>query len=167
MLLSFFWNYQKQQVSCQKWDIFFNNHILAMLKNRKSAFRRCHKIYGNGFPLTFVISKQTFRLMHKPWYENKIRYHTLFKDVRAHCYCASLVRTLYMAWPVPRHVFQARAPSRNATKYRAGGLCGNLICEYLLDARWPPLFFRQITSFRIPDSVQYAKKQKKSLRGKF
>ena len=52
------------------------------------------------------------------------------KDVRAHCYCASLVRTLYMTWRVPLHVFQARAPSRNSTKYRADDLCGNLICEY-------------------------------------
>ena len=48
-----------------------------------------------------------------------------FKDVRAHCYCASLVRTLYMTWRVPRHVFQACAPSRNSTKYRADDLCGN------------------------------------------
>ena len=35
--------------------------------------------------------------------------------VRAHCHCASLVRTLYMTWRVPRHarhVFRARAPSR-------------------------------------------------------
>lgn len=52
------------------------------------------------------------------------------KDVRAHCYCAPLVRTLYMTWRVPLHVFQARAPSRNSTKYRADDLCGNLICEY-------------------------------------
>ena len=52
------------------------------------------------------------------------------KDVRAHCHCASLVRTLYMTWRVPLHVFQARAPSRNSTKYRADDLCGNLICEY-------------------------------------
>ena len=42
-----------------------------------------------------------------------------FKDVRAHCYCASLVRTLsmYMTWRVPHHVFQAHTPSRNSTKY--------------------------------------------------
>ena len=53
---------------------------------------------------------------------------TSLKDVRAHRYCASLVRTLYMTWRVPRHVFQARAPSRNSTKYRADDLCGNLIC---------------------------------------
>ena len=49
-----------------------------------------------------------------------------FKDVCAHCYCASLVRTLYMTWRVPRHAFQARAPSRNSTKYRADDLCGTL-----------------------------------------
>ena len=48
----------------------------------------------------------------------------------SNCYCASLVRMLYMTWRVPRHVFQARAPSRNSTKYRADDLCGNLICEY-------------------------------------
>ena len=54
----------------------------------------------------------------------------VFKDVRAHSYCASLVRRLYMTWRVPRHVFQARPPSRNSTKYRADDLCDNLICEY-------------------------------------
>ena len=56
----------------------------------------------------------------------------LVKDVRAHCYCASLVRTLHMTWRVPRHVFQARAPSRNSTKYRADDLCGNLILSIIL-----------------------------------
>ena len=89
-----------------------------------------------------------------------------FKDVRAHCYCASLVHTLYMTWRVPRHVFQARAPSQNSKKYRAEDFCGNLICEYfcwMLDE--PPLFFRQITFFS--DSFHNTKKQKKSVRGKF
>ena len=37
-----------------------------------------------------------------------------FKDVRAHCYCASLVRTLFIGH-VPRH-FQAPAPSRKLDK---------------------------------------------------
>ena len=50
-----------------------------------------------------------------------------------------------MTWRVPRHVFQARAPSRNSTKYRAGDFCGNLICEYFC---WmlgdPHFFFRHI-----------------------
>ena len=89
-----------------------------------------------------------------------------FKDVRAHCYCATLVRTLYMTWHVPRHVFQARAPSRNSIKYRAGDLCGNFICEYFC---WiigdPSLFFRQITSFS--DSFHYTKKEKNLCVGSF
>ena len=88
------------------------------------------------------------------------------KDVHAHCYCASLVRMLYMTWRVPRHVFQVRALSRNSTKYRAGDLCGNLICEYFC---WmlgdPPLFFRQITSFS--DSFHYTRKQKNLYVGSF
>ena len=64
-----------------------------------------------------------------------------FKDVRAHCYYASLVRTLYMTWYVPRHVFQARAPRRNSTKYRADDLCGSLICEYFCWMLGDPHFF--------------------------
>ena len=53
-----------------------------------------------------------------------------FKDVRGHCYCASLVRTLFIRYALSRHVFQARAPSRNSTKHRADDLCVNLVCEY-------------------------------------
>ena len=63
------------------------------------------------------------------------------KDVRAHCYCASLVRTLYMTGRVPPHIFQARAPSGNSSKYRADDLCGNLICEYFCWMPGDPLFF--------------------------
>ena len=89
------------------------------------------------------------------------------KDVRAHCNCASLVRTLYMTWHVPRHVFQARALGRNSTKYRADDLCGNLISEYFC---WmlgdPHLFFGRSHPFLIL-SMHYTKKQKKSVRGKF
>ena len=87
------------------------------------------------------------------------------KDVRAHCYCASLVRTLYMTWHVPRHVFQARAPSRNSIKYRAGDLCGNLICEYFC---WiigdPHFFFGRSLPFLILSIIL---KPKKSVCGKF
>ena len=70
--------------------------------------------------------------------------HLIFaslKDVRAHCYYASLVRMLYMTWRVPRHVFQVRAPSRNSTKYRADDLCGNLICQYFWWMLGDPHFF--------------------------
>ena len=46
-----------------------------------------------------------------------------------------------MTWRVPRHVFQARALSRNPTRYRADDLCGNLICEYFCWMLGDPHFF--------------------------
>ena len=42
---------------------------------------------------------------------------------------------------MPRHVFQARAPSRNSTKYRADDPCGNLISEYFCWMLGDPHFF--------------------------
>ena len=85
-------------------------------------------------------------------------------SISAHCYCVSLVRTLYMTWRVPRHVFQARTPSRNSTKYRADDLCGNLFCEYFCWMLGDPHFF---FGRSLPDSFHYKKKKKKSVRGKF
>ena len=69
------------------------------------------------------------------------RRHPTFNDVHAHCYWESLVRTLYMTWRVPRHVFQARALSRNSTKYRADDLSGSLICQYFCSMLGAPQFF--------------------------
>ena len=67
---------------------------------------------------------------------------------------------------MPRHVFQARALSRNSTRYRADDLCVNLVCEYFC---WmlgdPHFFFRQITSFS--DSFRYTNKQKNLYVGSF
>ena len=42
-----------------------------------------------------------------------------------------------MTWRVPRYVFQARAPSRNSTKYRADDLCSNLTCQYFFGRSLP------------------------------
>ena len=42
---------------------------------------------------------------------------------------------------MPRHVFQARAPSRNSTKYRADDLCVNLVCVYFCWMLGDPHFF--------------------------
>ena len=87
------------------------------------------------------------------------------KDVRAYCYWASLVRTLNMTWCMPRHVFQARALSRNSTKYRADDLCDNFICEYFC---WmlgdPHFFFGRSLPFLILSII--LKNKKKSVRGK-
>ena len=46
-----------------------------------------------------------------------------------------------MVWHVQPRVFQARALSRNSTKYRAGDLYGNLICEYFCWMLGDPHFF--------------------------
>ena len=70
-----------------------------------------------------------------------VTYWFFLRTFGVHCYCASLVRTLYMTWRVPRHVFQERAPSRNSTKYRADDLCSNLICEYFCWMLGDPHFF--------------------------
>ena len=105
--------------------------------------------------LSYVLEKK-FILVRK--YDQDF---DLITDIRAQCYCASLVRMLYMTWRVPRHVFQARAPSRNSTKYRADDLCDNLICEYFFGCSVTPTFFRQITSFS--DSFRYTKKPQKNL----
>ena len=64
-----------------------------------------------------------------------------FKNVRAHRYCASLVRTLHMTWRVPRHVFQALHLVENSTKYRVDDLCGNVICEFFCWMVSDPPFF--------------------------
>ena len=64
-----------------------------------------------------------------------------------------------MTWRLPRHVFQARAPSRNSTKYRTDDLCGNLICEYFC---WmlgePQFFFRRSLPFLILSIIVENKK---------
>ena len=86
----------------------------------------------------------------------------LLNDVCARWYWAPLVHTLYMTWRVPRHVFQAGAPSRNSTKYRADDLCGNLVCEYFCWLLSDP---HVIIGRSLP--FHYTKKQKKSVRGKF
>ena len=55
----------------------------------------------------------------------------------------------------------------NSTKYSADDLCVNLVYVriFLLDARWPPLFLRQITSF--PDSFHDTKNEKNLYVGSF
>ena len=88
---------------------------------------------------------KSISIIFAPSYGDSLRQNH-FKDICTHCYCTSLVPTLYMT----RHVFQACAPSRNSTKYTADDLCSNLICKYFC---WmlgdPHFFFRQITSFSV------------------
>ena len=71
----------------------------------------------------------------------KLRFDWYIKDVCAHCYCASLVRTLFIRHALSRHVFQARAPGQNSTKYRADTLCVNLVCKCFCWKLGDPHFF--------------------------
>ena len=57
------------------------------------------------------------------------------KDVHAHCYCASLVYTLFI-----RHVC-ATSFSSARTKYRADDICINLVWEYFCWMLSDPRFF--------------------------
>ena len=72
------------------------------------------KLIGSRFKVLFCFVLYCLKFIHTFWkiQEHKKRNARLFKDVRAHCYCASLVRTLYMTWRVPRHIFQARTESK-------------------------------------------------------
>ena len=55
---------------------------------------------------------------------------------------AHLQRTRYsLGTCVSRHVFQARTPSRNSTKYRADDLCLKLVCGYFCWMLGDPHFF--------------------------
>ena len=109
--------------------------VMRLIFNRSSVTPDFFYVFN--IILSFSTCSQSFKNICT-W---EILGANVLKDVRAHCYCASLVRTLYMTWHVPRHVFQARAPSRNSIKYRAGDLCGNLICEYFCWMLGDPHFF--------------------------
>ncbi len=118
-------------------------HLVTKAKNTVPPERELYIENSSFFQLDDLTAIHLGKAKTKDFY-------CLLKDVRAHCYCASLVCRLYMAWRAPRHVFQARAPSRNSTKYRADDLCDNLICEYFC---WmlgdPHLFFGRSLPFLI------------------
>ena len=65
-----------------------------------------------------------------------------FKDVRAHCYCASLVRTLFIGHARATSFSSARTDSKTQlTKHRADDLCVNLVREYFCWMLGDPHFF--------------------------
>ena len=94
----------------------------------------------NGFLVLVTTNRRNVKRRTECFLGSVFAHLLGIKDVCAHCYCASLVHTLYMTWQA-RHVFQARAPSRNSTKYRADDLCGSLIREYFCWMLGDPHFF--------------------------
>ena len=89
------------------------------------------------------------------------------KDVRAHCYCASLLIAQAIHWSSSCHIIFKRAHRvENSTKYRANDLCVNLVREYFCWMLGDPHFFLgRHTSFS--DSFHYTKKQKNLHVGSF
>ena len=65
----------------------------------------------------------------------------MFKDVHAHCYCASVVRTLYMMWHAHIMYFNRTHRVETQQNIELDDLCGNLICEYFCWMLGDPHFF--------------------------
>ena len=88
-----------------------------------------------------------------------------FKDVRAHCYCASLVRALFIrharATPFSSSCTELNTQQNIELTTFVLTWCANIF----VGCSVTPTFFRQITSFS--DSFHYTKKRKKSVHGKF
>ena len=83
-----------------------------------------------------------------------------FKDVSAHCYCASLVPMLFIGHTRAMSFSSARTESKTQQNIELTTFALTLFVNinFLLDAQWPPLFFRHITSFS--HSFHYIKKRK-------
>ena len=63
------------------------------------------------------------------------------KDVRAHCYCASLLRTPFIKHACATSFSSARTESKTQQKHRAGDLGVNLVCQYFCWMLGDPQFF--------------------------
>ena len=66
---------------------------------------------------------------------------SFFKDVRAHCYCASLLRTPFIKHARATSFSSARTESKTQQKHRAGDLGVNLVCQYFCWMLGDPQFF--------------------------
>ena len=68
-------------------------------------------------------------------------YKSGLKDVRAHCYCASLLRTLFIKHARATSFSSARTESKTQQKHRAGDLGVNLMCQYFCWMPGDPQYF--------------------------
>ena len=65
----------------------------------------------------------------------------IVKDVRAHCYCTSLLRTPFIKHARATSFSSARTESKTQQKYRASDLGVNLVCQYFCWMLGDPQFF--------------------------
>ena len=92
--------------------------------------------------------------------EEKFILRSTLKDVRAHCYCASLLRTLFIKHARATSFSSARTESKTQHNIELMTLALTWCANIFVGCSVNPPFFRQITSFS--DSFHYTKKQKKS-----
>ena len=83
----------------------------------------------------------------------------IFKDVRAHCYCASLVRTPFIRHARATSFSSACTESKTRQNIDMMTFVSTWCANILVGCSVTPTFFWQITSFS--DSFHYTKKQKK------
>ena len=87
------------------------------------------------------------------------------KDVRAHCYCASLVRTLFIGHARATSFLSARTDSKTQQNIERMTFALTWCANIFVGCSVTPTFFREITSFS--DSFHHTEKQKKSVCGNF
>ena len=92
------------------------------------------------------------------------KYHSL-KDVRAHCYCASLARTPFIGHERATSFSSARTESKTRQNIELTTFALIWCANISVGCSVTPTFFRQITSFS--DSFHYTKKQKNLCVGSF
>ena len=81
------------------------------------------------------------------------------KDVRAHCYCAFLLRTLFIRQAYATPYIKRAHRAKHLTKCSADGRCVNLVREYFCGMHGNPhLFFGRSLPFLIISIITKKKK---------
>ena len=87
------------------------------------------------------------------------------KDVRAHCYCASLVRTLFIGHALATSFSSARTESKTQQDIELMTFALTWCANIFVGRSVTPTFFS--ADHFLSDSFHYTKKTKKSVCGKF
>ena len=135
---------------------FYFNRNIILFKPCFTCFSSVQKaIWNYSSKKLYTCDKDTSKALAK----------LCIKDVRAHCYCASLVRTLFIGHARARSFLSMRTESKTQQNTELITFAFTLCVNIFVGCSVTPIFFRQIASFS--DSFHYTRKQKKSVRGKF
>ena len=155
--------------------------FLMIFRRFPTTFRRFHedfpklfrrpdersRTFSENFRKFLKISKD-FRILPKIFREDPKMFlwcSNEFWDVRAHCYCASLLRTLFIKHARATSFSSARTESKTQQNIELMTLALTWCANIFVGCSVNPTFFRQITCFS--DSFHCTKTQKKTARGKF